>query len=173
MRAYLDALQRYFDFRGRTSRSGYWLFVLVNLAVAIVAFVLDNTLNLNSDSGVGPFFVLVYISHLIPQLSALVRRLHDIGRSGWWALLLLTGLGALVLVIFACLPSEPRANAYEPAASGAPAPDVAAASGTARVVAPPTDIVAELERLAQLRINGSLTEAEYETMKARVLSKGT
>ena len=43
-----------------------------------------------------------------------VRRLHDTGKTGWWLLLILTGIGAIVLLIFFCLDSDQQTNEYGP-----------------------------------------------------------
>ena len=64
---------------------------------------------------------LVYLAYLwslavfIPSLAVSVRRLHDIGRSGWWLLLSLIPLvGAIILIIWYCTDSQPGANQYGP-----------------------------------------------------------
>ena len=51
----------------------------------------------------------------IEPAAVTVRRLHDIGRSGWWALLMAVPVvGALILVVFALQDSQPEANEYGP-----------------------------------------------------------
>ena len=62
---------------------------------------------------------IVYLASLynlavfIPGLAVSVRRLHDIGKSGWWFLILLVPfIGAIVLLIFFCLDSQPGGNKY-------------------------------------------------------------
>jgi uncharacterized membrane protein YhaH (DUF805 family) len=53
---------------------------------------------------------------LIPVVAVTVRRLHDIGMSGWWALLLLVPyIGGLIVLVFTLLPGQPHANAHGPA----------------------------------------------------------
>jgi uncharacterized membrane protein YhaH (DUF805 family) len=74
--ANLDAMNRYADFTGTTTRAQFWLFFLgANLATfiatAIVGPVVGNVLSI--------FF-------LIPSITAGVRRLHDVGKSGWFFL---------------------------------------------------------------------------------------
>ena len=53
---------------------------------------------------VTPVFALAV---LVPQTTLLVRRLHDTGRSGWWALLELVPLVNLVVLVWTLLPSRP------------------------------------------------------------------
>ena len=53
------------------------------------------------------------LAMFIPGLAVSVRRLHDIGRSGWWLLLSLIPLvGAIILIIWYCTDSQPGANQY-------------------------------------------------------------
>lgn len=72
-----DALNRYADFSGTTTRQQYWLFFLgangaTFLAAAVAGSVIGNVLSI--------FF-------LIPTITAGVRRMHDVGRSGWFLLI--------------------------------------------------------------------------------------
>ena len=57
---------------------------------------------------------------LIPSISVGVRRLHDIGKSGWWFLISLTVVGILLIIYWACVAGDEGENRY-----GAPAlPDL-------------------------------------------------
>jgi len=51
---------------------------------------------------------------MIPGIAVGVRRLHDVGRSGWWMLIALTGIGAFVLLYWFVKDSEPGNNEYGP-----------------------------------------------------------
>jgi uncharacterized membrane protein YhaH (DUF805 family) len=54
----------------------------------------------------------------VPTLALTVRRLHDAGYSGLFALLLLIPyLGSLIVMIFALLPSSPAGAKYDPIAA--------------------------------------------------------
>ena len=57
------------------------------------------------------------LATLVPSLSVSVRRLHDIDKSGWWLLIILTGVGILLIIYWACLASDEDENRY-----GAPVP---------------------------------------------------
>ncbi len=109
--AYLDAMRNYAVFSGRASRRDYWFFVLTLALFAFAAAILDSLLGTTNPHG-GLFLGLVFVAHLMPQLTALVRRLHDIGWSGWWLLTLLTGVGGLFLFALACLPGAKGPNRY-------------------------------------------------------------
>src|SRR5512145_1641132 len=82
---WLTAMKKYVDFSGRARRKEYWMFVLFNLIFGLVAFTLDFMLGMANDGeGVGLFYALFSLGILLPTLSVTVRRLHDIGKSGWW-----------------------------------------------------------------------------------------
>lgn len=71
-----------------------------------------------SDTGwaLSLFFVLVmFCVLLIPLLSQQIRRLHDIGYSGWWVLvgLFVPYIGGFILLIMSMLPSQPHPNKYD------------------------------------------------------------
>ncbi|MCZ2497319.1 DUF805 domain-containing protein [Xylophilus sp. Kf1] len=95
---------KYAEFTGRASRSEFWWFVLFNLLVSIAAAEIHPTLSL-----------VVTLALLLPSCAVSVRRLHDIGRSGWWLLLQFVPLiGFLVLLFWHVQPSEPQDNAWGP-----------------------------------------------------------
>jgi uncharacterized membrane protein YhaH (DUF805 family) len=49
----------------------------------------------------------------VPGLAVLSRRLHDTGKSFWWVLIgLIPLLGAIVLLVFTCLPGTQGPNQY-------------------------------------------------------------
>lgn len=102
------------DFEGRARRSEYWWFTLFNWLIVVLLMIVDSVVF--GDSGVVLIPVLVYMAAVfIPNFSLTVRRLHDIGRSGWWMLVgLVPYIGALVLFIFSVLESEPGSNLYGP-----------------------------------------------------------
>jgi uncharacterized membrane protein YhaH (DUF805 family) len=78
---------KYATFSGRASRPEFWWFFLFQILVSIAASMFGDVI-----SGV------VGLALLLPALAVGARRLHDIGKSGWWQLLGLTGIGFLVLI---------------------------------------------------------------------------
>lgn len=93
----------YANFNGRARRSEYWYFALMNLIVLIGAAVLDNLLGLTF--GVlhfGWLYVMVALSVFIPGLAVAVRRLHDVGKSGWFYFIVLIPIVGVIwlLVLF-------------------------------------------------------------------------
>jgi uncharacterized membrane protein YhaH (DUF805 family) len=117
MRHYLNAMRRYFDFSGRSSRAEFWFFVLFVFVLSIVASVLDAILFGNYGQGVAVLSSLVSLVHLIPSLSVSVRRLHDSDRTGWWIMLgfvpvagLIVALGGSAMMFFGGPGADPFAG---------------------------------------------------------------
>jgi uncharacterized membrane protein YhaH (DUF805 family) len=90
------------SFQGRASRSEYWWFALFSL---IVNFVSNCTL----PSNIG---LIVSVIILVPHISVAIRRLHDIGKKGYWILLGLIPIAGLVLIYWFIQKSEPVANEF-------------------------------------------------------------
>ena len=106
---YLDILtNKYADFNGRARRKEYWMWTLYYTIVLLFAMVLDNVLGLNfelfgQDLGYGWLYVTIGITHLIPGLGIVVRRLHDVGKSGWFYLIILIPLiGFIWILVLFC-----------------------------------------------------------------------
>ncbi|WP_411343743.1 DUF805 domain-containing protein [Paenibacillus sp. WLX1005] len=107
MKWFLYVLKHYATFTGRASRTEFWMFALFNALFAIACLIIDNIL------GTERILYAVYmLAVLVPTIAVSVRRLHDIGRTGWWYLLNFVPFGAFVILVFDCLPSEPADNQY-------------------------------------------------------------
>ena len=114
--------KRYAKFDGRASRSEFWYFVLfyilVDIPVVLLdAFVVSPMLGATPEQAMqgGILQMLYALALLIPSIALAVRRLHDIGKSGWWYLLIFIPIvGVLVLLYFFVQDSQPGANAYGP-----------------------------------------------------------
>ncbi len=124
-RYFTDTLKnRYADFKGRASRSEYWYFVLFTIIIAIILSILDSMI-INPLLGIQPVVenartgllgTLFSLGILIPSMSLAIRRLHDIGKSGWWVLLgvipVLNFIGGFVLLYFMVKDSQSGSNQY-------------------------------------------------------------
>ncbi|MGW8169947.1 MAG: DUF805 domain-containing protein [Sulfurovaceae bacterium] len=96
----------YSNFDGRASRSEYWWFALFITLGGVVSSIVD-------DSGI--FYMIFTLAILLPSLAVGARRLHDIGKSGWWQLLgLIPILGAIILIIFFVQKPQAGDNQYGP-----------------------------------------------------------
>ncbi|TMP35853.1 DUF805 domain-containing protein [Pseudoalteromonas rubra] len=113
---YLSVLKNYTEFKGRARRKEYWLFMLCNLIFMIVLGLIDMMLGLYSEeAGVGLVSGLYALAVILPSIAVGVRRLHDIGHSGWWLLVTFVPLvGPLVLLVFNVMDSKPGDNEYGP-----------------------------------------------------------
>lgn len=132
MNWYREALRKYAVFEGRSRRREYWWFALVNFLVAVALGTLDVALGTYSaESDVGLFSGLYMLAVLVPGIAVTVRRLHDTNRSGWWVLIgFIPLVGAIVLIVFALLDSQPGANRYGPNPKGVIGPGTPVASVT-------------------------------------------
>ena len=81
--------------------------------VSVVLELIDSLIGSVSESGMGLLSSVYSIGVLIPSLALSVRRLHDIGRTGWWVLIsIIPVIGVVVLLVFMLLDSEPGSNRY-------------------------------------------------------------
>jgi uncharacterized membrane protein YhaH (DUF805 family) len=106
--------QHYFDFNGRARRAEFWWYILVYIIIVIVLGVIQSILHIGSLlSG------LFGLALLLPSLGVGVRRLHDIGRSGWFILLGLIPIVGLLLLYWYAQPGVAGSNEYGPNPKGA------------------------------------------------------
>lgn len=114
MNWYLKAMQNYANFDGRARRKEYWIFVLLNFAISIIAMVLDNVLGLETlTNGFSPLYSLYWLTTLVPTLAVTVRRLHDTGRSGWYFFVAFIPLiGGLWLLVMTVMDGDSYDNQY-------------------------------------------------------------
>lgn len=110
MNWYLKCLRLYFNFSGRARRKEYWMFTLFNFLISFVISLVETLLYGN------PVIAYIYsIALLLPGLAVCIRRLHDVGKSGWMYLIgLIPVVGAIWLLILFCTDSQPGANEYGP-----------------------------------------------------------
>ncbi|HEY9547627.1 MAG TPA: DUF805 domain-containing protein [Solimonas sp.] len=69
------------SYDGRINRQRYWAFVLVYLAVVIVAAIIDGIL------GIQFVVLLVVLASIYPSICVTIKRWHDRDKSGWWILI--------------------------------------------------------------------------------------
>ncbi len=104
--------RKYATFSGRAGRPEFWWFALFGLLGNLLAGLVDAALfpTVATPEGTGvpvqPVSAIFGLVVLLPSLAVGARRLHDIGRSGWWLLITLVPLlGLLVLLWFFTRPS--------------------------------------------------------------------
>jgi len=114
MNWYLQVLKKYAEFSGRARRTEYWMFALFNLIFFLAAVVIDNIAG-TTIGGLpyGLFYFLYALAVLIPGLAVAVRRLHDVGKSGWMILIaIIPIIGAIWLLVLMVTDSNPGENQY-------------------------------------------------------------
>lgn len=140
--AFGTCMRKYADFSGRARRSEYWWFVL---AVWLISFPFGFALvvtfmvaaedffdllevgktptwrqfvdNVEWDklARPGALWGLVLLVFLSPMMAAAVRRLHDIGLSGWWLLIVLFPMiGSAILLVMFVIDGQTRENGWGP-----------------------------------------------------------
>ena len=90
MKYFIKALKNYANFKGRTNRRVYWNFTLISCLISLI-----------------PIIGFVhYLFILIPSISIAVRRMHDVGKSGWFVLIPIYGF------ILSVIKGNPYKNEY-------------------------------------------------------------
>lgn len=111
MNYYLAVLKKYAVFSGRARRAEYWYFFLFNIIISVALIIITAVIG-----DVFSILGLLYsLALLIPGLAVSVRRLHDVGKSGWMVLIgLIPLIGAIWLLVLMATDSNPGVNKYGP-----------------------------------------------------------
>ena len=116
MKWYLKVLNQYADFSGRARRMEYWMFVLFNVIFAFVATVIDNILGTAVEGvGYGMVYALYFLAMFVPGLAVTVRRLHDVGKSGWmYFVIFIPVIGVIWFLVLMFTDGDSGTNEYGP-----------------------------------------------------------
>lgn len=107
MKWYLKVLKNFADFKGRARRQEYWMFVLFNVLISFGLSAIDLALNINF---LGLIYTLIVI---VPSIAVVVRRLHDIGKSGInFLFVLIPIVGAIILLLWLIKEGESGTNKW-------------------------------------------------------------
>ncbi|MEM1325509.1 MAG: DUF805 domain-containing protein [Bacteroidota bacterium] len=101
---FTKVLKNYAVFEGRARRSEYWYFYLFTTLISWGLMAVDTAMGLE-DFGISLIWSLAV---MIPFLAVAVRRMHDVGKSGWFILI------PIYNFILAVTPGEEGANEYGP-----------------------------------------------------------
>ena len=168
---------KYADFEGKAIRSEYWFFTLFIWLVWGVLYVTTFSIAISTmpTEGVAMFLfsipVMWFFATLIPHIAVGIRRLHDTGKSGWWLLIMLTGIGTIVLIIWFATegttkgytgPTKTSTRDYDDTPKSYSATKQRSRSGKA-------DVIDELEELKELYEDGTLSEAQFKKAKDKLL----
>ena len=112
----LMPLQKYAVFTGRSRRKEFWMFVLFTFVVEIILAIIDAIIGTYDTAvGMGLLSGLFYLAILVPSIALNTRRLHDIGKSGWFQLLFLIPIvGFILWIIWMVRDGDEGPNQYGP-----------------------------------------------------------
>lgn len=99
--AITTCFRKYAEFEGRALRSEFWWFFLFLVLLNLVLSMFSQTLA-----------TIAGLATLVPNLAVGARRLHDVGRSGWWQLISITVIGLIPLIYWLAMEGEPETNAF-------------------------------------------------------------
>ena len=110
--AYKRFLSNYANFNGRSTRSDYWYVFLVNFLISFVIGLIGSMIPSLSEL-LSTLSSLYSLAVLIPGLALVVRRLHDINKSGWYYFMALIPIaGVIILLVYLCTDSVNENNQY-------------------------------------------------------------
>lgn len=93
-------LENYANFNGRARRAEYWWFFLASLIASIVLQIIDSII------GMAILGTIYSLAVLIPSIAVAIRRMHDVGKSGWFILI------PIYNIILACTEGDKGPNEY-------------------------------------------------------------
>ncbi len=117
---FMASVYKIFDFKGRSSRSEYWYatlawilsFFMLSIATTVVSSISETIGFEVLALPILLFDLVFYLAFLISSVSLGIRRLHDIGVTGWLYCIGFTGIGNIALIIMFCMDSQPGFNKY-------------------------------------------------------------
>lgn len=114
MNWYLKVLKQYLDFSGRARRKEYWFFTLFHIIFYGVCILLDKILGTSAgEGGIGFLYLTYFLLTLIPSFALSIRRMHDIGKSGWMVLVSIIPIaGPIWFLVLTCMESEMKTNQW-------------------------------------------------------------
>ncbi|MDN3620121.1 DUF805 domain-containing protein [Polaribacter undariae] len=108
MNWYIKVIKQYSDFKGRARRQEYWMFILINTIISIGFMFMDKMFGTNyGELGEDGYLETLYsLAVLVPYIAVTARRMHDVGKSGWYMLI------PIYNFILACSNSENGENKW-------------------------------------------------------------
>lgn len=100
-------LKNYSNFEGRARRKEYWYFVLINFIISFVLGFISGLAGLTFNNGNSGILDLIYsLLLIVPSIAVGVRRMHDVGKSGWYLLI------PIYNIVLAATEGEQKRNEY-------------------------------------------------------------
>ena len=108
-----SGFKRYLDFSGRSSRSEYWWWALLNVILSVFSSVLVVNAAAEYEDLAVTFYLIVNLVMFVPNLAMSVRRFHDLDRSGWWLFIgVIPLVGPIILIFWFCTKGTDGANRF-------------------------------------------------------------
>ncbi|MEI7979706.1 MAG: DUF805 domain-containing protein [Bacteroidota bacterium] len=184
MKWYFKVLMDYATFTGRSRRKEYWTFALLNYLILIILAVADNiidttfkleTLSETINLPYGYIFLTYNLAVLIPSIAVTVRRLHDVGKSGWFLLIgLIPFIGAIWLLILFFTDSQYGENKYgqnsKENSHEILENTTLISKSESENIKSQQEKINELQQLKQLLDSGVLNEIEFNEQKFKILN---
>ena len=101
-----------FDFKTRASRSDYWFAQLFLVSVGLCLGLIESLFGIFPNSEQSILSQIFSFVVLIPSYSVLVRRLHDVGISGWWIFISFTIIGLIPILYWTLKKGSNGSNKY-------------------------------------------------------------
>ncbi|MEP1489780.1 MAG: DUF805 domain-containing protein [Algibacter sp.] len=117
MKWYLKVVRdNYANFQGRARRQEYWMFNLFQLIFVYGGMAILGGIGYAIDIPFLVFIIYIYIlATLIPSIAVSVRRLHDVGKSGWFLLIsLIPIIGGIWIFVLSVTEGDKGTNEYGP-----------------------------------------------------------
>ena len=144
--------KKYATFDGQASRSEFWYFYLFGIICTALATLIDVFIFGISLDNFGYAYAITQLILFLPAISVGARRLHDTGRSGWWQLIILTGIGIILLIIWWASEGGVQQKRYVKKTSSSK-----------------SELADELRDLKELYDEGTLSKEEFTKAKNKLL----
>jgi|TARA_Y100000294_G_C8474558_1_gene304194 uncharacterized membrane protein YhaH (DUF805 family) len=167
---------KYGTFDGQASKGEFWYWFLFAFICGVVARVVDVFIIGIPVESYGTAYLIGSVAFFLPSISVAARRLHDVGKSGWWQLIGLTGIGLIPLIIWWASdggkkyrPSITRRDDDEPPPRRSRERSESKFSSGSSRKSGKIDVVDELEEVKELYEDGTLSEAQFKKAKKKLL----
>jgi len=98
----------YANFNGRARRKELWMFYLFAIIFGFIVGFVDGIIGTS-----GLIIMIYYLALIVPTIAVIVRRLHDVGKSGWFYFVgLIPIIGGIWLLILLVSDSQSGENDY-------------------------------------------------------------
>ena len=106
-------MRNYANFTGRACRSEYWWFYLFTILISVASSVIGEAIFYDNEIRSTSLHTIVSLAFFLPSLAVGCRRLHDIGKSGWFQLLyIIPIIGWIVLIIWFATDTKSEGDKY-------------------------------------------------------------